>query len=218
MHDTYTKFTVVEVLTITASKANLQAFKRLWIQIFGIPDEVVSDNGTYFSSREWRDEMQRLGINHILIPPRSPQTNGAVERMVGILKAKFRHIHHDQTIEWKEWIYLLCLSYNLEIHSITGCTQYELMMGVGNFLTDYKGAKINILSDDELHQKLQDATRSYSKRNYHSKIEVGDTVLTRNLKPSLFVPNFEEEMTVLEKNETFVREWRKPLKEVRKKR
>ena len=144
--------------------------------------------------------------------------------MVGILKAKFRKIHTDQEIDWKEWIYLLCLSYNMEVHSITGSTPYECMMGAPNFLTDYKGTKIQILDDVELEQKLQAATRAYARRNYHSKMVVGDTVFTRNSKPSLFDSNFEEEMVVVkmfnsyaEVEDEWGRSWRKPLSELRKK-
>jgi len=89
------------------------------------PPEVYSDNVTCFSSQEWRDEMLRWGINHILVPQiHKPMA----ERMVAILKTNLKILNNGMERDWKEWLYLLCLTYNTEVHSVTASTPQELML------------------------------------------------------------------------------------------
>lgn len=54
-----------------------------WYASIGIPAErVMTDRGACYTSKYWGDTSQLLGIRHILIRPRRPQTNGKVERWI----------------------------------------------------------------------------------------------------------------------------------------
>ncbi|XP_055715629.1 uncharacterized protein K02A2.6-like [Phlebotomus papatasi] len=53
---------------------------------FGLPEILVSDNGTQFASDEFSDFCKRNGINHIRTAPYSPASNGQCERFVDTLK------------------------------------------------------------------------------------------------------------------------------------
>ena len=53
---------------------------------YGLPEEVVSDNGPQFVSHEFSNFMKMNGIKHTLTPPYHPASNGAAERSVQILK------------------------------------------------------------------------------------------------------------------------------------
>lgn len=53
---------------------------------FGIPNEVVSDNGPRFSSAEFQELAKRLDFKHITSSPHHPQGNGHIERAVQIAK------------------------------------------------------------------------------------------------------------------------------------
>ncbi len=43
-------------------------------------ERVLTDNGSCYRSRDWRDELARAGITHKRTRPYRPQTNGKVER------------------------------------------------------------------------------------------------------------------------------------------
>ena len=48
----------------------------------GLPEIVVSDNGSNFVSSEFKSFLQKNGIKHITSAPYHPSTNGLVERAV----------------------------------------------------------------------------------------------------------------------------------------
>nr|XP_025647775.1 uncharacterized protein LOC112742761 [Arachis hypogaea] len=77
--DYYTKWIEAEPLSsITAT----QCRKFLWRQIitrFGIPEIVISDNGTQFTDKKFREFLEGLRVSHRFSSVEHPQTNGQVE-------------------------------------------------------------------------------------------------------------------------------------------
>ena len=53
---------------------------------FGLPDTVVTDNGTYFVSCEFEQFLSENGIYHWKMAPYHPASNGLAETAVQILK------------------------------------------------------------------------------------------------------------------------------------
>ena len=47
---------------------------------FGVPQVVVSDNGREFVNTALTEAFEQLGIDHSLVSPYSPQTNGFIKR------------------------------------------------------------------------------------------------------------------------------------------
>jgi transposase InsO family protein len=53
---------------------------------YGIPDEIVSDNGSQFASSEFQKYTTRNNIRHTTLSPIYPQSNGLPERTVQTAK------------------------------------------------------------------------------------------------------------------------------------
>ncbi|KXJ80988.1 hypothetical protein RP20_CCG022284 [Aedes albopictus] len=62
---------------------------------FGLPDVIVTDNGTQFDSSLFGAFCEKNGIEHIKIPPFHPQSNGQAERFVDTLKRALRKMDGD---------------------------------------------------------------------------------------------------------------------------
>ncbi|UYV72128.1 hypothetical protein LAZ67_9001912, partial [Cordylochernes scorpioides] len=59
---------------------------------FGIPRTLVSDNGTGFTSEEFRHFMTRNGIRHLQTAPFHPSSNGLAERAVQTIKTGLKKV------------------------------------------------------------------------------------------------------------------------------
>ena len=69
---------------IVASPSSQQAVKflRSVFSTHGLPDILVSDNGSAFSSSDIEEFVKRNGFRHICVAPYHPASNDAAERAV----------------------------------------------------------------------------------------------------------------------------------------
>jgi hypothetical protein len=92
----------------------------------GLPETVVSDNGTAFTSAEFRTFLKRNGIKQITSAPYHPATNGLAERAVQTLKNALRKANSkDVTATLARFLF----HYRTTPHSTTGITPTEMFMG-----------------------------------------------------------------------------------------
>ncbi|XP_062715677.1 uncharacterized protein K02A2.6-like [Aedes albopictus] len=89
--DPYSKWPEVHVTKSTTSRATIKLLNQTFAT-FGVPEVLVSDNGTQFSSHEFQTFCTSQGIHHIRIAPYHPQSNGLAERFVDTLKRSLRKI------------------------------------------------------------------------------------------------------------------------------
>lgn len=93
---------------------------------FGIPLEIVSDQGPPFTSVEFRDFLSRNGIRQAFSPVYHPSSNGAAENAVKLCKRAIKKALRDKVdIEAALQTYLLV--YRNSIHGSTGETPARLL-------------------------------------------------------------------------------------------
>jgi len=94
---------------------------------FGIPHEIISDNGTHFQ-RECADLLERYKIQHHRSSPYRPQTNGAVEaanKNVKTIITKMTETYKD----WPHKLHFALWGYRTSIRTSTGYTPFSLVYG-----------------------------------------------------------------------------------------
>jgi hypothetical protein len=79
---------MVEMKTTTSTKT-IEVLGSIFSRN-GIPAQIVSDNGSKFSSDEFATFMRRNGIKHFKSAPYHPATNGLVERFIQTFKNRMR--------------------------------------------------------------------------------------------------------------------------------
>ena len=83
--DSYSKWIDSHVMNTSTSQATIEML-RITFSTHGIPDIIVSDNGTNFTSDEFERFIQVNSIRHIRVSPHHPSSNGLAERAVQTFK------------------------------------------------------------------------------------------------------------------------------------
>ena len=106
------------------STATIEKLREMFAT-HGLPATLVSDNGSNFTSSEFKEFMKKNGIKHIKVPPYHPASNGLAERAVRIFKEGYEKME-DGSVQTKLSRFLL--SYRTTPHSTTGVPPAELLM------------------------------------------------------------------------------------------
>ena len=71
----------VELVQSATAHATIEHLRMIFAR-FGLPEVMVTDNGTYFTSNEFQEFEQCNSIRHVCIVPYHPLSNGLAERAV----------------------------------------------------------------------------------------------------------------------------------------
>jgi IS30 family transposase len=82
--DKFTKWIEVAPLTTQDSTAAVNFIKSIVFH-FGLPHNIITDNGTNFTLKEFKDYCEGLGIKLNFASVMHPQTNGQVEKANGLI-------------------------------------------------------------------------------------------------------------------------------------
>lgn len=127
--DDLTKYTEAIPLSQIDAKTVAEAFVTNIVCKHGIPESVLTDQGTNFLSEVFTQMCKLLQIKKMQTTPYHPQTNGALERTHRTLAEYLRHFVNRDPLTWDTWMPYATYVYNTTPHSSTGYTPYELMYG-----------------------------------------------------------------------------------------
>ena len=128
--DGFTRMVVVDrfskscrLIPLSGLPTALQVAEALFQQVFlhnGLPEDIVSDHGSQFTSRVWRAFMEKLGVTFSLTSRYRPQSNGQVERVNQELGRFLRSHYQDRQGEWTQFLPWAAYTQNSLHHSSTG--------------------------------------------------------------------------------------------------
>ena len=124
--DAHSRWLEIERMTSTTSEKTIEVLQRLFAR-YGIPVQLVSDNGSQFTSEEFQQFLKRNGMKHITSAPYHPATNGLAERGEGSFKSAIKSETEVISLNLK-WARFL-LAYQNTPHSTTGEPPSQLFLG-----------------------------------------------------------------------------------------
>ena len=89
-----------------------------------IPDSIMSDRGTHFTSKFSKALSSLIGINQALSSSFHPQTDGETKRTNAILEQYLRGYINYQQNNWAELLTMVEFSYNNAVSATTGITPF----------------------------------------------------------------------------------------------
>jgi hypothetical protein len=128
MQDYFTKYPFAAPVKSTDTDEVLE-FLLKELGYFGMPEQIVSDRGTAFTSHHWKNCMKAWGIKHTPTNAMNPQSNGLVERYNKTLQEGLRKKVDTRKDQWHKHIPALLMDYRTAIHATTGYTPIFLMCG-----------------------------------------------------------------------------------------
>ena len=123
--DAHSKWIELEPVESTTTKISVEKLGKS-LSTHGIPEKLVSDNGSVFTSQEFTDFVKSNGIDHIITAPYHPSNNGLAKRAVQVLK-KGLFLAKQGTLTYR--LTQLLFSCQVTPHSTTGISPAESLMG-----------------------------------------------------------------------------------------
>ena len=115
----------VAVVTSAISSITIEKLRGMFATHW-IPEIVVYDNGTVFTSDKFETFMTSNGIRHIKSAPHHPSANGLTEYAIQTLK---ENLKKSKTGPLKTKIFCFLFKYCTMLHTITGISPAEFLMG-----------------------------------------------------------------------------------------
>ena len=102
-----------------------------WCGRYGIPNEILSDNGSEFVNHVLKEINAIFKVNHLTIHPHSHEENGIIERAIREIERHLRNIVFDEKVknQWSHYLPLIQRIMNATIHSALGCSPASIIFG-----------------------------------------------------------------------------------------
>ena len=169
------------------------------------PRVIVSDRGSAFTSEEFSNFITEYDIKHVKIATGSPQANGQIERVNGVLNCMLSKLTDDDLKKkWTKALGEAEYSINNTVSKCTGETPSKLLFGVDqrskivDEIREFMQGNVNCESRDLEGMrekangkilKAQEYNKKYhdEKRKDMHKYEAGDWVMVRNFDSTVGV-------------------------------
>lgn len=193
--DHLTKFHwVCPLKNFTASKI-LEFMEKQVFHLYGVPEVVVSDNGSQFKGSEFNAFLTKYGISHMYTALYSPQSNSS-ERVNRSLIAGIRaYLKQDHKL-WDQQLSSISCALRNSYHQSLKISPYHAVFGFNMIThgTSYSLLRNLKLLDEEAYE------RNKSHYNLRSKVplfSIGQEVFRRNFAQSCQDKSFNAKLAPL---------------------
>lgn len=197
--DYFTKFIVAIALPSCSVDVTAETIFNHYICQFGVPQTIISDQGTSFKNQMMRYLSKLVGYNHIFCTAYRPQSNGAIERFNSTFVTQLAKLTDHELNNWDTYRNPVTFAYNTGVHVSTNILPFELTYGRQVHLpTDPPPTTLTFPQHHDYYQQLtrglthyyrtakefmfkqyQKTKTRYDLRRTDPQYELGTIVLTR---------------------------------------
>ena len=175
--DAHSKWLEVRPVSSATSATTIEQFRSIFAT-HGLPELLVTDNGTVFTSTEFQEFLTLNGIRHVRSAPYHPASNGLAERAVQTFKESMKKNTGD-SIDTR--VARFVFRYRITPHTTTGVSPAELLFG------RRPRSHLDLVKPDVSRRVELKQQQQKTGHDLHAKgrsFNIGDFVFVRNLPPS----------------------------------
>ena len=177
-NDAHSKWGEVVEMSSTTSSKTIEVLRHMFAA-YGLPQQIVSDNGPQFVSGEFEAFMKANGIKHTRCTPYHPASNGEAERFVRTFKESMKASKYDGlTLPHRLENFLF--SYRSTQHSTTSAAPCELFLG------RKLRTRFDLIKPDLEGKVMQCQAKQKDRHDLHARLRefiIGEKVMVRNMRP-----------------------------------
>lgn len=172
--DHFSRYLVMAPLGDQTAETVSVTLVRDWILKFGVPERLLSDQGSNFTSELFQNVCRLLGIKKLQTSPFHPQCNGRVERVHRTIAQIISHYVNCKNNDWDLWVDYAVAAYNASWHRSVRRSPHEVIYGerMRSPFECVKGAPISV--DDfvfQLQDRLQVIWKDCKRNNRRAREE-----------------------------------------------
>jgi len=124
--DAFSKWPEAYIMQNTTTERTIEVLRHVF-SAYGLPEQVVSDNGSQFTSEDFAVFMRMNGIKHTRSAPYHPSTNGLAERFVQSMKQALKTSQRSE-LSLSHRLHNFLMTYRTSVHSTTGESPASLFL------------------------------------------------------------------------------------------
>ena len=159
------------------------------VRYHGLPDSIVTDRGSLFTSKFWSSLCYFLGIKRRLSTAFYPQTDGQTERQNSTMEAYLRAFVNFEQNDWARLLPMAEFAYNNAKNASTGHTLFELNCGYHPRVSYKKD--LDPCSKSKTAEELSSELRNLMavcQQNLHHAQELQKRAHDKGVKPQSYAP------------------------------
>lgn len=190
--DAFSKFVHINPMRVATARGVIRFLEQNVFLVFGVPDQVISDNGSQFISREYQQFLGSHNVKATYVSRYHPQANAAeaANKTIGTaIRSYVKENHRD----WDRNVPQIACALNTAIHTSTSMSPYFINFG-RHMITSGNSALNQDLENERTDdhflaireavlknlEKAHEASRKrYDLRSRPTEYSVGETVWKR---------------------------------------
>lgn len=168
--DAFTKFVILVPVKSTKSIHSIVAMKN-YFHTFSVPNRLISDRGTSFTSKTFQDYLNSLGIKHIMNAVATPRANGQVERYNRTVLAALASTNHNKPENlWDECVSEIQWGLNNTQNKGTGKSPAQALFGLDLVGTSGSLLQLSVTNDiDNIVSPIEDIRKEMTEHIKHNQ-------------------------------------------------
>ncbi|KAJ4788910.1 polyprotein [Rhynchospora pubera] len=142
-----------------------QVFFEAIVKLHGIPESIVSDRDTVFTSNFWIERFRMMGVRLNFFSAFHPQSDGQSEVVNRTIEMYLRCLECDRPKQWLQWLPWAEFCYNTSFHTSLRATPFEVVYGrAPPPLLPYTAGKASVQAVDQQLQQRDEFLREIHNR------------------------------------------------------